>query len=89
MALVLLYVTSLPYVGNRLFAALESRYPHLSLDQVEKADAIVPSLEHGAAAAPSWKGAWETAVTAFVSNPDVPTIQTALAQACKDAKVCK
>ena len=41
-ALVLLYVTSLPYVGNRLFAALESRYPHLSLDQVEKADAIVP-----------------------------------------------
>jgi len=54
-----------------------------------KADAIVPSLEHGAAAAPSWKGAWETAVTAFVSNPDVPTIQTALAQACKDAKVCK
>ena len=54
-----------------------------------KADAIVPSLEHGAAAAPSWKGAWETAVTSFVANPDVPTLQAALAQACKDASVCK
>ena len=54
-----------------------------------KADTIVPSMEHGAAAAPSWKGAVETAVTAFVANPDVPTLQTALVQACKDAKVCK
>jgi len=54
-----------------------------------KTDKIVPSLEHGAAAAPSWKGAWETAVTAFVANPDVPTLQAALAQACKDAQVCK
>jgi glucose/mannose transport system substrate-binding protein len=54
-----------------------------------KNDTIVPSLEHGAAAAPSWKGAVETAVTSFVANPDVPTLQTALVQACKDAKVCK
>jgi glucose/mannose transport system substrate-binding protein len=54
-----------------------------------KADAIVPSLEHGAAAAPAWKGAVETAVTAFVANPDVSGLQTALVQACKDAKVCK
>lgn len=54
-----------------------------------KTDTIVPSMEHGAAAAPSWKGAIETAVTSFVANPDVPTLQTALVQACKDAKVCK
>jgi glucose/mannose transport system substrate-binding protein len=51
-------------------------------------DAIVPSLEHGAAAAPSWKGAWEQAVTLFVTNTDVAAAQTALVQACKDAKVC-
>ena len=54
-----------------------------------KADSIVPSVEHGAAASPAWKGAFEAAVTSFVANPDVPTIQTALVQACKDAKVCK
>ncbi len=54
-----------------------------------KADAIVPSLEHGAAASPKWKGAWETAVTSFVANPNVATLQAALVQACKDAGVCK
>jgi glucose/mannose transport system substrate-binding protein len=54
-----------------------------------KTDTIVPSMEHGAAAAPSWKGAVETAVTSFVASPDVPTLQTALVAACKDAKVCK
>jgi glucose/mannose transport system substrate-binding protein len=54
-----------------------------------KADTIVPSMEHGAAAAPKWKGEIETAVTAFVAAPDVPTLQTALAAACKDVSVCK
>ena len=54
-----------------------------------KADSIVPSMEHGAAAAPSWKGAIETAVTSFVASPDVAALQTALVAACKDAKVCK
>jgi len=53
-----------------------------------KGDAIVPSVEHGAAASPKWKGAFEQAVTMFVTNPDVPTAQTALVQACKDAAVC-
>jgi hypothetical protein len=46
-------------------------------------------MEHGAAAAPSWKGAIETAVTSFVANPDAAALQTALVAACKDAKVCK
>jgi uncharacterized SAM-binding protein YcdF (DUF218 family) len=41
-ALVVLYVASLPYVGSRLMQALESGCPQLALDQVEKADAIVP-----------------------------------------------
>jgi glucose/mannose transport system substrate-binding protein len=54
-----------------------------------KTDTIVPSMEHGAAAAPSWKGAIETAVTSFVANPDAAALQTALVAACKDAKVCK
>ena len=54
-----------------------------------KGDTIVPSMEHGAAAAPSWKGAIETAVTSFVANPDAAALQTALVAACKDAKVCK
>ena len=54
-----------------------------------KADAIVPSVEHGAAAAPKWKGAFEAAVTVFVATPDVATLQTSLVQACKDAGVCK
>jgi glucose/mannose transport system substrate-binding protein len=54
-----------------------------------KTDTIVPSMEHGAAAAPGWKGAVETAVTSFVANPDVAALQTALVAACKDAKVCK
>ena len=54
-----------------------------------KTDKIVPSMEHGAAAAPSWKGAVETAVTSFVATPDVAALQTALVQACKDATVCK
>jgi uncharacterized SAM-binding protein YcdF (DUF218 family) len=41
-ALVVLYLTSLPLVGARLWRALESRYPVLALDAVEKADAVVP-----------------------------------------------
>jgi glucose/mannose transport system substrate-binding protein len=53
-----------------------------------KTDAIVPSLEHGAAASPAWKGAIEQAVNLFVSNPDVAAAQQALTAACKDAKVC-
>jgi uncharacterized SAM-binding protein YcdF (DUF218 family) len=41
-ALALLYVTSMPLVGTRLSGWLESRYPAVAIDQVEKADAIVP-----------------------------------------------
>jgi uncharacterized SAM-binding protein YcdF (DUF218 family) len=41
-ALVALYLSSMPLVGNRLARGLESRYPGLAIDQVENADAIVP-----------------------------------------------
>lgn len=41
-ALALLYVTSMPLVGNSLAGWLESRYPAVAIDQVENADAIVP-----------------------------------------------
>jgi glucose/mannose transport system substrate-binding protein len=54
-----------------------------------KNDIIVPSLEFGAAAAPSWKGAIEGALTSFSANPDVASLQAALVQACKDAKACR
>jgi glucose/mannose transport system substrate-binding protein len=54
-----------------------------------KTDAIVPSLEHGAAAKESWSSAFSQAVVTFVTNQDVATAQTALAKACVDAKVCK
>jgi uncharacterized SAM-binding protein YcdF (DUF218 family) len=41
-ALALLYISSMPVVGNGLTHWLESRYPTLAIDQVESADAIVP-----------------------------------------------
>jgi len=40
-ALVLLYVASMPVVGGSLLRGLESRYPPVPLDQVEKTDAVV------------------------------------------------
>ena len=42
LAFILLYVCSMPLVGNHLFRWLESAYPLQTLDGVEKADAIVP-----------------------------------------------
>ena len=41
-ALAVLYLCSMPVVGNRLTYWLESRYPTLAMDQVENVDAIVP-----------------------------------------------
>jgi len=41
-ALAVLYICSMPVVGNSLMYGLESRYPTLAIDQVEQADAIVP-----------------------------------------------
>jgi uncharacterized SAM-binding protein YcdF (DUF218 family) len=41
-ALAVLYISSMPLVGNRLTYWLESSYPALAIAQVENADAIVP-----------------------------------------------
>jgi uncharacterized SAM-binding protein YcdF (DUF218 family) len=40
-AILLLYVSSTPFVGNRLIGWLESQYPAVPITQVEPADAIV------------------------------------------------
>jgi uncharacterized SAM-binding protein YcdF (DUF218 family) len=41
-ALAVLYICSMPLVGNRLTRWLESRYSAVAIDQVERVDAIVP-----------------------------------------------
>ena len=41
LALVVLYLGSIPFVGNRLIGWVESRYPAVALHQVEPADAVV------------------------------------------------
>jgi glucose/mannose transport system substrate-binding protein len=50
---------------------------------------IVPSLAHGAAAAPSWQQAVTEAVGLFIANRDVAVFQQALVAACTTAGVCK
>lgn len=40
-ALVILYLASIPAIGDRLVGSLESRYPAVAINQVEAADAIV------------------------------------------------
>jgi glucose/mannose transport system substrate-binding protein len=52
-------------------------------------NAIVPSLMHGAAAAPSWQQDVIDAVGLFVADRDVAAFQAALAAACVDAGVCQ
>ncbi len=51
-------------------------------------DEIVPSLAHGAAASPAWLGEINDAVTAFITDLDVATFQSRLADACVTADVC-
>lgn len=53
------------------------------------ADAIVPSLAHGAAASESWVTMINDVMTSFVSNLDVAAAQSGLAQACVDSGVCQ
>jgi glucose/mannose transport system substrate-binding protein len=54
-----------------------------------KKDTIVPSLAHGAAVSQGWLTGISDAVTAFVADKNVATLQSRLADACKGAKVCK
>ena len=50
-----------------------------------KSNTVVPSMEHGAAAAPAWKSAIEAALTTFVTGGDVAGTQTALVAAASAA----
>jgi glucose/mannose transport system substrate-binding protein len=54
-----------------------------------KVDAIVPSLMHGAAAKESWVTSIMDAMATFVTDRSVVLTQAELAQACRDAGVCK
>lgn len=53
-----------------------------------KTDTIVPSLAHGAAASQGWVAEITDALTAFVTDPNVATFQSRLADACNEAQVC-
>jgi glucose/mannose transport system substrate-binding protein len=52
-------------------------------------DAIVPSLNHGAAAIQSWVTDFRTAINLFLTSGDVAAAQTALQAACVKAGTCK
>lgn len=54
-----------------------------------KKDTIVPSLAHGAAAAQGWVEEINDAATVFVTDRNVSSFQSRLADACKNAGVCK
>jgi len=54
-----------------------------------QADAIVPSVVHGAAAIESWVTDFKDAITLFVPSGDVAAAQQALQAACVEAEVCK
>jgi glucose/mannose transport system substrate-binding protein len=68
-------------------AALFDDYLQSAMDDWQQ-DEIVPSLAHGAAASPGWATEISDAVTAFVVDQDVSTLQSRLADACVAADVC-
>ena len=52
-----------------------------------QSNTVLPSMEHGAAAAPAFKSAIEAALTAMQGGADVATTQLALSAAASDALV--
>lgn len=68
--------------------ALYDAYLQSAMDDFA-ANEITPSLAHGAAASEGWVTAFNDVMTLFVTNRDVAAAQTAMAQACVDAGVCK
>ncbi|HLB23088.1 MAG TPA: ABC transporter substrate-binding protein [Dehalococcoidia bacterium] len=69
-------------------AALFDEYLNSATDDW-KQDAIVPSLAHGAAAAPGWATEISDAVTVFLVDQSVGTLQSRLSDACQGADVCQ
>jgi len=53
------------------------------------ANAIVPSVAHGAAAVEKWATVYKDILTTFATKGDVAAAQAALQQACVDNGVCK
>ncbi len=53
------------------------------------ADAIVPSVMHGAAAYESWVADVKDAIALFITTGDVAKTQSALQTACVEAGICK
>jgi glucose/mannose transport system substrate-binding protein len=53
------------------------------------ANAIAPSVAHGAAAVEKWATVYKDILTAFATRGDVAAAQKALQQACVDNGVCK
>ncbi len=68
--------------------SLYDAYLQSAMDDFSR-DTIVPSLMHGAAAAPSWQQDVIDAVGLFVGSRDVAAFQSALVTACSDAGVCQ
>lgn len=68
--------------------SLYDAYLKSAMDDFSR-DTIVPSLMHGAAAAPSWQQDVIDAVGLFVGSRDVAAFQSALVSACSDAGVCQ
>jgi glucose/mannose transport system substrate-binding protein len=66
-------------------AAQYSDYQKSALaDWTNAATVVVPSMEHGAAAAPAWKGDVEDTLTTFLQSGDVAAAQAALVVAAKN-----
>jgi glucose/mannose transport system substrate-binding protein len=68
--------------------SLYDEYLQSAMDDFSR-DAIVPSLMHGAAAAPSWQQDVIDAVGLFIGNRDVAAFQEALTAACTSAGACQ
>ncbi len=72
---------------NDCDASLFGPYLQSAMEDWQRDD-IVPSLAHGAAASEGWVTDINDAVTAFVTDLDVPQFQSRLANACVNADVC-
>ena len=69
-------------------AALFDDYLQSAMEDWQS-DTIVPSLAHGAAAKQGWVTEINDAVTAFVTDKNVGTLQSRLAASCQAADVCE
>lgn len=75
---------------NAAFEVVPETYAYLTSAAEDWAvDSIVPSVVHGAAAIESWATDFKDVITLFINSGDVAGSQTALADLCVAAGVCK